>query len=340
MDMLNSNVSELCRHGGNLDAARKVFPLVKRWVDLSTGINPVAYPVPALMEEIWQCLPGEVAHDKLLNAAASYYGLPSSENLIAAPGTQALMQVLPRIVRASQVAIVSPTYNEHEKCWRQSGAEVCEISQLDDLPATTDVVVAVNPNNPDGAVFMPEELLELAKTLAGRGGLLIVDEAFCDGMPRLSVAQYSGVPGLLALRSFGKFFGLAGVRLGFAIGDKSLLRMITEELGPWAVSGPALEIGAAAYSDENWISENQNRLKADSVRLRTMLETAGISVAGGTDLFVLVAVKDAKELWTHLARQGIWSLLFDYSKSWVRFGLPGKEQDWQQLEIALAERPV
>ncbi len=334
----NRDVAELCHHGGNLDAARSTFPEVNRWVDLSTGINPVAYPVPAISATAWQRLPDASLNERLLSAAANYFRLSDAEGLIAAPGTQALLQVLPRVLMASRVDIVSPTYNEHAKCWRQTGALVREIATLGELDPTVDVAVVVNPNNPDGAVYSPEKLFETAELLARRGGCLIVDEAFCDVAPELSMTAYGEKTGLVVLRSFGKFFGLAGVRLGFALGEKSLLSRIGQELGPWAVSGPALEIGATAYSDEGWIASQRSRLKNDAARLCAVLETAGINVVGGTDLFVLASVSGAKDLWLDMARQGIWTRLFEYSDAWVRFGLPGDEADWQQLQKVLVQR--
>lgn len=335
MDSHRFGKEKAFRHGGNLDAARRLFGLDKDWVDLSTGINPVAYPIPVIEPVDWQRLPGETALDQLKEAAATCFGCSNPNQLLAAPGTQAILQLLPRLVESREVAIVGPTYNEHAACWRRSGAKVSDIADVDELPPTADVLVLVNPNNPDGRIYERAALMRLTDEMARRGGLLIVDEAFCDIRPDSSVAADAGRPGLIVLRSFGKFFGLAGVRLGFALGPAELLGRLADEFGPWAVSGPALEIGRKAYTDQTWIEQTRQRLQGDAARLGDLLDRSGFDLVGGCDLFVLAAHDRAEAWWSHLAEQGVWSRAFVYESSWLRFGLPGAEAEWRQLSTAL-----
>lgn len=327
--------TDLFIHGGNLDAAKRIFNPEDRWVDLSTGVSPFPYPVPNLSQQNWQGLPDTDAVEQLRQSAAAFFGICSLENLAEAPGTQAILQVLPRIFPFTQVSVVSPTYSEHARCWENAGAQVSEIRSLNTVSENAEVVVVVNPNNPDGRAHEPSQLIATAAMMAERGGLLIVDEAFCDGLPDRSVASHSGVPGLLILRSFGKFFGLAGMRLGFTLGCVSDIALIRQQIGPWAVSGPALQIGASAYADTNWISENLLRHENAATRLHSLLVSHGYDVVGSTNLFVLLERPDAKHLWRHLATHGIWTRLFAYNWNWMRLGLPGTEEDWQQLEEAL-----
>ncbi|NQW00264.1 MAG: threonine-phosphate decarboxylase [Rhodospirillales bacterium] len=335
MDTKPAVSPDLFRHGGNLDAAKAVFGSHLPWLDLSTGINPVAYPLPTIPARVWQRLPDAAAIGALRHAAARYFGVPGISHLVEAPGTQAILQVLPAILDASHVAIVSPTYNEHARCWADGGINVSEIMSIDELPAAADILVVVNPNNPDGRQQAPGQLLELASRMAARGGMLIVDEAFCDVSPELSLASHADTAGVLVLRSFGKFFGLAGARLGFALGAPALMAVIGQRLGPWAVSGPALETGAQAYADERWITATRLRLARDRQDLSELLAGHDIAVIGGTDLFVLARTVTARALWQHLAEQGVWTRLFDHSPHWIRLGLPGQEAEWNQLRAAL-----
>jgi cobalamin biosynthesis protein CobC len=336
VDMTQAASPDLFRHGGNLDAAKKLFGAVDHWLDLSTGINPVAYPVPSVSSDAWQKLPDTAATVALRRAAAACFSVGDMACLIETPGTQAILQVLPDLGKRSHVCVVGPTYNEHARCWARSGAQVTEIGSVADVPATANVVVVVNPNNPDGHISQPETLLDLAAQMAARGGLLIVDEAFGDVVPDLSIASRAGTPGLLVLRSFGKFFGLAGLRLGFALGPASLVSRIAGKLGPWAVSGPALEIGAQAYADTEWITATRRRLAEDRQRLVDLLARHHLQTTGGTDLFVLVETDRAQAVWRDLAGQGVWSRLFEYRSDWLRLGLPGAPSEWDHLAAALA----
>ncbi len=328
------------QHGGNLTDAKATFDYAGQWLDLSTGINPHAYRLSALDETVWQRLPDADLATNLYVAAASYFGVSTPDCLLAAPGTQSLLQMLPRVLVAKKVAIVAPTYNEHARCWARAGAEVIEIEALSEIPIDADIVVVVNPNNPDGNTYRPDVLNGIALNLAERGGFLIIDEAFCDVQPEQSLASQGGCSGLLILRSFGKFFGLAGVRLGFVVAPESVIARLNDEQGPWAVSGPALEIGTQAYADHQWIAQTRRRLSGDIQRLRLLLDGAGLRLVGGTDLFVLVDHPEAPGLWKHLATQGIWTRPFDYNPSWLRFGLPGSKDDWRRLSAALGCWPT
>jgi cobalamin biosynthetic protein CobC len=232
------------------------------------------------------------------------------------------------------VGILGFTYAEHARCWRLAGHEVTVADTLDSA-AEADCVIVTNPNNPDGRRVEPERLVELAGRLAARGGLLVVDEAFADVTPGLSVAVWAGRPGLCVLRSFGKFFGLAGLRLGFALGTGDLVGRLEDHLGPWAVAGPALEIGAAAMADADWIEATRVRLAGAARELDTLLERHGLTVIGGTDLYRLASTAHAGGLFEHLGRRGIMVRSFEARPEWLRFGLPPDDAAWGRLHAAL-----
>ncbi|CBS90860.1 threonine-phosphate decarboxylase CobD [Azospirillum lipoferum] len=329
-------------HGGDLDGARAAFPAAPEpWVDLSTGINPWPYPLPPVPPQAWTRLPGRAEEEALRAAAAACYGAPSAELVAAASGSQALIQLLPRLLPPRRVAVIEPTYAEHARCWALAGHEVRSMGGTD-LPAADapdvlapDVLIVVNPNNPDGRLLPPERLLELAEAQAARGGWLVVDEAFADMEPEQSVARFAGRPGLVVLRSFGKFFGLAGLRLGIALAPAGLAAVLRDAVGPWAVSGPGLSIATAALGDGDWIAGTRGRLEDAMARLRRLLSGAGLTVVGGTTLFCLVEDRRAPDLYRMLGESGILVRRFEFRPDWLRFGLPGPEEGWQRLSVAL-----
>lgn len=327
-------VSDGIWHGGDLAQARALFPHAPEpWIDLSTGINPIPYPLPDLPLSLWQRLPGADEEAALQAAARRAYRVPDGAGIVAAPGTQILIEVLPRLVGPGPVAVLGPTYAEHEAAWRKAGLPVQMITQESEASSAR-ILVVVNPNNPDGRVVPPSELTAWAQSLAARDGWLIVDEAFCDFSPQASL-----VPTLpdrtLVLRSFGKSYGLAGLRLGFAIGDSEVLHRLREALGPWAVAGPALRVGATALADRPWLDQAAAAREADAARLDALLAPCG-QVLGGTSLFRLLQSDKAVALFAHLGRQGLYVRRFQHKPDLLRFGLPAGDEAWRRLEQALA----
>ncbi|MCS0502912.1 threonine-phosphate decarboxylase CobD [Ancylobacter mangrovi] len=326
-------------HGGNLSAARRLFPdAAGPWIDLSTGINPLAYPMETLNlpASAWTRLPEPAEIERLEASAAAAYGAPDPRGLVAASGTQPLLQLLPQLLPARRVAILGFGYQEHPACWRAAGAEVRIVENVDELAAPgTEVALVVNPNNPDGRLTDAAALREVGESLAARGGRLIVDEAFMDVVrPSQSLAPRLP-PGTIVLRSFGKAYGLAGLRLSFAISDPATAGQIRARLGAWPVSGPALAIGTAALADRDWMEAEIARLEAAAARLDRLLERAELDAVGGTSLFRLVRSPDAAGWFERLGRAGILVRRFDERPEWLRFGLPGPEADWRRLETAL-----
>ncbi|MDJ0827797.1 MAG: pyridoxal phosphate-dependent class II aminotransferase [Rhodobacter sp.] len=307
-------------HGGGLDAAIARFGGTRaNWLDLSTGINPVPYPVGEVANEAWTALPDTGAMDRMLSAARRFWNVPEGAKIIAAPGASALIARMPELVAAPDVHIPGPTYNEHEAAFRHAGKRSDEASP---------VRVLVHPNNPDGRLWYRAEVMD------GHKALTIIDESFCDVVPDRSHVAKTATPGIVVLKSFGKFWGLAGLRLGFAIGTPKTLSNLAESLGPWPVSGPALEIGARALEDTAWAQTTRTRLTQDATKLDALMTTAGGQPLGGTTLFRLYKTENAQTWQTRLAEHRIWSRTFPYSRIWLRLGLPAPDR-WDQLETAL-----
>lgn len=325
-------------HGGNLDHAVLHYGSARAdWLDLSTGINPHSYPVPTLTADIWHRLPE--SGEALPAAARACYGAP---HVLATAGSQAAIQAL-HLLRlfnsgVARVVIGAPAYAEHAFRWRQTGHAVHEVAfdKLDDAVRHCDVMLICNPNNPTGARIVPEVLLGWAQQVAARGGWLIVDEAFADMTPSLSVAARSGhQAGLIVLRSIGKFFGLAGLRLGFVAAQAALLETLREWLGPWQVNAAAQCIGTAALLDTQWQDRMRTRLQVEGDRLHALLAEIGIDAAGSA-LYQWWPEKDAVAFHDRMARQGIWVRLFAGSSTHgIRLGLPADEAGWRRLQLAL-----
>ena len=316
-------------HGGRVRTAAKRYDIpVNAWLDLSTGINPDAWPVPEFPADLWQRLPEE--DDGLVDAAKNYYGA----TLLPVAGSQAAIQMLPRLRNPCGVAMAATSYAEHERAWQQYGHQVTHDDDL--LQSSADVVVVVNPNNPTGKLYRAAELLDLHARLVRRGGLLIVDEAFMDATPEYSLASFCPRSGLIVLRSLGKFFGLAGARAGFVLAPENILQQLSELLGPWPIATPARHVAKLALGDIDWQKAMRTALQASSLRLSDMLARHGFTPDGGSCLFQWVKCNDAARLHQSLAKQGILTRLFDKPAS-LRFGLPYGEKNWARLDAALGE---
>lgn len=315
-------------HGGDLAATiARYGRAAGDWIDLSTGINRLPYPVPDLPPAAWRALPGAAATEALVSAARAAWGVRAG--LLPVAGAQAAIQLLPRLGAPGRVGVLAPTYNEFAGAFADAGWQVSEAREIARLHGA-DVAVVVNPNNPDGRRHAPAALL----SLAGAVGTLVVDESFADPHPEASLAAAELPGNVLVLRSFGKFWGLAGLRLGFVIGAEDRLAALRRLAGPWPVSGPALAIGATALADDRWRRQSVARLKRDAARLDALAAAAGWRLVGGTALFRLYATPDAAAAQDRLARAGIWSRRFPYSAHWLRLGLPGAEAEWTRAEAA------
>ncbi|MFB4392977.1 MULTISPECIES: threonine-phosphate decarboxylase CobD [unclassified Pseudomonas] len=324
----------MLEHGGRLLRAVRQYGIAReQWLDLSTGIAPWSFAVPSIPLDAWARLPEN--EDGLEQAARRYYGVDS---LLAVAGSQAAIQALPQLRAQSRVGVLSPCYAEHPHAWGKAGHTLVELgeAQVDDALDSLDVLLLVNPNNPTGLRVPRERLLGWYARLAQRGGWLVVDEAFMDNTPDQSIVECSGQPGLIVLRSFGKFFGLAGVRLGFVMAEPGLLHALGEILGPWCVSGPTRMIGQACLRDEAAQHLQRVRCAQASQRLAALLAQAGLPASGGCDLFQYVRSERAEHLHDVLARRGILVRLFETPLA-VRLGLPASEAQEQRLRQALAD---
>lgn len=318
-------------HGGNLDGAMTRFgggP--SDWIDLSTGINRVPYPMPDIPPARWQNLPTKAEIAALCDVAAKAYRAKAP--ILPLAGAQGAIQLVPKLRAPGTARVLAPTYNEHAASLRAGGWTVQDVPTLEDLHGA-DLAVVVNPNNPDGQTFSAAQL----KALRDKVGLLVVDESFADPRPDLSVAAIAGdKPGLLVLRSFGKFYGLAGLRLGFVLGHGDDIAKLAEAAGPWPISGAAIEVGIKALADTAWAAQTTVRLQSEVPQIDAIAQSAGWELAGGAELFRLYQTPDAQAAQEQLANARIWSRIFPWSPYLIRLGLPGTPDEWARLKDTLA----
>jgi len=338
-------------HGGQLQQVAKQFNIApENWLDLSTGIAPFSYPIPNIPEKLYQALPQP--NNDLESAAKGYY---NANSLLVTNGSQAIIKLLPCLWReqnqqSTTVYLPEQGYKEHQLAWQSASFTLCWYQ--DKLPALEEiednsVLVVINPNNPTGQLFSRSLLIKYQEKLAKCSGLLVVDEAFIDVInPSQSMTNsINAYKNTLILRSFGKFFGLAGIRIGFLIGSEVWLENFREHLGPWQVNGPAQYIAEKALLDINWQEKQQCKLKALSSRLRAVLAEnlpyENISTISGTDLFQTVYFKEGIEVekyYIALCQLGIYVRLTD-DKHALRFGIAKMEQ-LERLANALPSKQL
>ena len=300
-------------HGGGIDAAIAQYGGTRNdWIDLSTGINPNPYPLPRFQSYHWTQLPDRAAFDAFDAAARKFWQVPANAEIIPASGASAIIAMLPSVLKGATAVIPEPTYNEHRAAYLAHGWEMADKG---------DVKTIVHPNNPDGHLYSAADLT--AQTC-------IIDESFCDVCPEHSMMSHAIDDGHLIIKSFGKFWGLAGMRLGAVIVPKSLAPALRDRIGPWAVSGPALYTGTRALQDAQWAVDTRQRLAEDAQNLDDIMLKKGVKTLGGTNLFRLYHVENAGEWYDRFAQNRILTRVFPYSPHFLRLGIPAHDQ-WQRV---------
>jgi len=323
----------LLKHGGRLLEAAEHYQIpLENWLDLSTGINPNGYPIPPIPDEIWMRLPEE--QDNLIATAQDYY---QSSQLLPVAGSQAAIQTLPLLRKSGITGVLAPSYAEHAYAWKKAGhtLQTIDASDINQKIQHLDNLILVNPNNPSAHIFDKEQCLYWLKELNKRNGWLIIDEAFIDCTPELSLSSLCPRKGLIILRSIGKFFGLAGIRSGFVLAETDILERLNEHLGPWALSNPSRFVTAHALQNTAWQQQTRQQLQQQSFRLSDLLRNNALPPSASNPLFQWIKTPKAPVIHQALAEQGVFTRLFEHPNS-LRFGLAKTENDWQKLTLALA----
>lgn len=320
-------------HGGRLTDAMAQFGMGDApWIDLSTGINPHGWPGADNLAMDWQALPDAGALDDLEAAAAAHFGTDRA-HVCAVPGTEIGLRMLGDILPGPAIH-AQPSYRTHGEMIPHSRP----VALTDLTRAEEATIILANPNNPDGRITSSATLLGWLEARRGERTWLVVDEAFADATPEISLAAHvDGEQRLIIFRSFGKFFGLAGVRLGFVLGPRALIAQYRQRLGSWPLSAAALAIGTAAYRDADWIAAMRIGLRERAAALDAVLARRGFSAVGDCPLFRLIETADAAALFERLAGRAILTRPFDYDSRWLRLGLPADREGLDRLDMALAD---
>ncbi|MBT6273844.1 MAG: threonine-phosphate decarboxylase [Chromatiales bacterium] len=319
-------------HGGALNAATARFGGAREeWTDCSTSINPWPYPTADLDPALWSRLPEPEQIYELEQVAAQCYGAPDANQVVAVPGSQALIQLLPRLLHPTTVNVLAPTYSEHTTAWHREGHDVSQCADVSSVSEAARVVVLTRPNNPDGSVVGADDVAWLHRTMQARDGLLVVDEAFADLVPVESLVGMVDDSHLLILRSLGKFYGLAGARVGLGIfGSEALAQSVREALGPWPLTTPSVHVATLALADKAWAAATRENLAAVAERTRVAFQEAGIPIVGQTDLFTLIRC-DGETSFLALAREHVLVRSFRYDPQWIRIGVIPTRETLQRI---------
>ncbi len=323
-------IGQFLHHGGRVAEAARLFGgAVNDWLDLSTGLNPRPWPVPVDLMPDWHALPDPEALAALESVAARHFGIDPSL-CCAVPGSEAALRQLARLLDLPGRALV-PAYRSHLEAFAQSRP-----AHFGEEPKEREVFVMANPNNPDGVLRSSGDVLDWSARIERQAGWLIVDEAFADCRADTSVAgAVTATDRLLVLRSFGKFFGLAGVRLGFVLGPAHVLGALRQAMGSWPIHTGALAIGTRAYADADWIAETRQVLPLRAERMDRILRRHGLEPLGSCPLFRLVTGCAAGEVFERLGRAHILVRPFEQCPDWLRFGVPAEQAALARLDAAL-----
>lgn len=324
---------EPIQHGGNLLQAIEEFGGKQgEWLDLSTGISPFTIKFAAFSEDVWRRLPDPKYVEQLEGRAKVFY--QTNFECLAVPGSQFAIQHLSKILDGN-VGIVEPTYGEYAASFIRSERRYIPLAGIDDIGDVTSVILA-NPNNPDGRVYTSKDLLELAARLSKCGGYLVVDEAFMAIDDHNSLLSASDVASnIIILRSIGKFYGLAGIRLGFVFSSTEVRQKLAGYLGPWAVSGPALAIADYIFIHPDITVELKEKTSVRHQQMAEMLGQLRLTIAGKNELFFLLQHPSVMDLHVHLKKQRILTRIFDYNSSWMRIGLTANDGEDKRLSDTL-----
>lgn len=328
-----THVHALMEHGGRIDSAQALYPHAPRpWLDLSTGINPRAWEPPADLAVDLCSLPSPAALATLEAVAARHFGTDPAR-VVALPGTEIGLRLLGALGLPAPARHVGPSYATHEAVFPAR----ISIDSLTDEATHGGTILLANPNNPDGRLVSPDALRPMINGLREHAGWLVVDEAFADTLPNAGLAsKLSAEDPVILFRSFGKFFGLAGVRLGFMIAPPGIVARVRDRLGSWPISATALAIGTAAYADRAWIETTRTQLVTRTAALDAVLLRHGLTANGACPLFRLIVTDDAKSLFERLSMAGILTRPFTYDPRWLRLGVPADAAALVRLDAALA----
>lgn len=278
------------KHGGDIwkasaDSGSKAESLL----DFSASINPLGLS-PRARSAVKRAirLAGaypEPAASTLNSALASFHSVAPDE-IAAGNGSTEFIYLLPQVFRPGSALVVEPAFSEYREALKLFGAPVDSFILREDDGFSLDLarfekktrkgyglVYIGNPSNPTGAAFEKETVLEAARVLDKRGGTLVVDEAFADFSEGCSVKKEAVKrKNIVVLRSMTKFFSMAGLRLGFIVSNRGVVKRFSRRLPPWSVNTAASFAAVAALKDAPYIERTKRWLASEKEFLANELK--------------------------------------------------------------------
>jgi len=309
-------------HGGNIyQAARQYGIDAEKLIDFSSNVNPLGpssmarraakrslsfidrYPDPDMTD--------------LRRAIARYFGI-KPEQVMCGNGSNSLIHLIPRVFRPRKIFIPIPTFSEYASAAADAGSEVVTLSlkerdgfRLDPVETAfafrgVDMAFLCNPNNPTGQLIPKADMLEIMRYSHEHGIRLVIDESFMDFIGSESIVKEAvQASNVICLRAFTKFFGMPGLRIGYAVSDEATVAALREGQEPWSVSIPAERAAIAALNDWGHIKKTLRLIEKERSRLLDALRLLpGVETFPGAANFLLIKCVSVD---THALRQKLGS---------------------------------
>jgi len=327
-DALNDgeNIQRTARiHGGNIYEAAKRFGIDEEdIIDFSSNVNPLG-PPSAAKRAVKRSITfldryPDPEMNGLRKTVARYFGIKPGQ-VICGNGSNGLIRLIPQVFRPKKVLIPVPTYMEYAAAAEDAGGKVVtfplkerEGFRVDPLEMAfalkgMDMAFLCNPNNPTGLLISKVEMLEIMQYALQQGVRLVVDEAFMDFSGSDSIVKEAVQSShLICLRAFTKFFGMPGLRIGYAVSDETTASDLRNGQEPWAVSIPAEQAAIAALNEWRYIKKTRRLIEKERERLLSALRILpGVEPFPCSANFILLKLTsiDAWQLTEKLGQRGL-----------------------------------
>jgi len=306
-------------HGGRYSADARDPDIV----DFSSNISPAGMPAgvrKALGRKLGAVLdyPDSNSSD-LIRGLARYCGVPESRILAGNGAVEIIYNFCTAFASGKRALIQAPTFGEYEAACRLAGGRVSllkSMSLADDLePFISKIprggcVFVCNPNNPTGTMLGRQQMSQIILAARRKSALVFVDECFIELVPE-SDESVLGLTkrhdNLFVLRSLTKSFGLAGIRIGYAVSSKEMISTLQNLKIPWSVNALAQEAGLAAIRSESHLSKSRRMIKKESAFLKSKIaEIPGLECHDTSANFILIRTRhDSTRLQKRLLRHGV-----------------------------------
>lgn len=326
VSILGSSGGSMTRvHGGNIaDAVNRYGIRERDIVDFSSNISPLGPSSAAIRSAKKALAYGDRYPDQSLSelrrTIARYFGI-KPEHIVCGNGSTALIHLVPQIYRPKRVLIPVPTFTEYAAAALKAGAEVVpyQLKEKDGFRVDPiemafafkgiDMAFLCNPNNPTGRVVQKNEMMEIVQYALQEKVTLVVDEAFMDFVESETIVKDAvQTSHVICIRAFSKFFGMPGLRVGYAVCGEEIASVLNAGSEPWPVNIPAQFAAIAALNDWGHIKRTLKIVTRERERLLAELRILpGVEPFPCAANFILIkfTTADGRSLTQALGLRGI-----------------------------------